>query len=109
MTEKKPPARPWHPADYDDFDVGSVRAFFEGKADERQQLRARDWILFKLCQIGDLTYRPDSVRDSDFAEGKRFVGLQIVKLSKIPAGALAGQSRDTNNSRDPRRARSPRQ
>jgi len=87
MTEKVIP-KPWHPAPYDEFDVGSVRALFNATADERQQKRAIDWILFKLCRIGDLTYRPDSTRDTDFAEGMRFVGLQIVKLSKLPPGAL---------------------
>lgn len=87
MTKAIP--HPWQPADYDEFDVGSVRAWFNGNADERQQLRARDWVLFKLCGISDLSFRPDSERDTAFAEGKRFVGLQIVKLSKLPPGAGA--------------------
>lgn len=86
MSEKLIP-RPWHPAAYDEFVVGSVRALFAGTADERQQKRAIDWILFDLCGVRDLSFRPDSQRDTDFAEGKRFVGLQLVKVSKVPAGA----------------------
>lgn len=80
--------RPWQPArDIDEFDIGSIRAFFNGTADERQQIRARDAILFKLCRISDQQYWPDSQRDTDFALGMRKVGLDIVKLSKLPAKA----------------------
>jgi hypothetical protein len=80
--------RPWQPApDLDEFDIGSIKAFFSGTADERHQIRARDAILFKLCRISDQQYWPDSQRDTDFALGMRSVGLQIVKLSKLKTGS----------------------
>ena len=77
------PVRPWHPAVYDDFAIGSLRALFNGTATEHQQKKAVEYILFELCGIRDLSYRPDSERDTAFAEGKRFVGLQMVKISKL--------------------------
>lgn len=80
-------SKPFYPAAYTEFDIASIKALFDGKASEQQQKNAVHWILFEACKIGDLCYRPDSARDTDFAEGKRFVGLQIVKLTKIPAGA----------------------
>lgn len=81
--------RPWHPPVYDEFITASIRSLFAGKATEHQQKQAIEWILWELCGVRDLSFRPDSVRDTDFAEGKRFVGLQLVKISKIPPGAVA--------------------
>ena len=46
MTDRPIP-KPWHPAPYDEFDIASVKAFFDGKADERGQQRLR-----VRCQIG---------------------------------------------------------
>jgi hypothetical protein len=81
--------RPYYPPDYDEFVTASARALFEGKASEPQQKRIVEWLLFEVCGIRDLSYRPDSDRDTVFAEGKRFVGLQLVKMTKIPPGAVA--------------------
>lgn len=50
------------------------------------QQRAINFIMFDLCGIRDLSYRPggeEGRRDTDFAEGKRFVGLQIGFLLKM--------------------------
>lgn len=65
----------------------AVKALAAGNANEGQQQRALDWIVRTLCGTYDLTYRPDSDRDSVFAEGKRFVGLQLVKQMKLTTTA----------------------
>jgi hypothetical protein len=37
-----------------------------------------------------LSYRPQSERDTSFAEGKRFVGMQIVKQLKLTTPERSG-------------------
>lgn len=100
---KKEPGRPWHPAPYDEFVAASVRSLFEGKASEGQQKRFVDWLLFEVCGVRDLSFRPDSERDTSFAEGKRFVGLQVVKVSKIVPESLKPKRDDERGNRGNRR------
>lgn len=80
---KKPVSVPYAPAPWEDADVYAVRAVAAGNASEGQQKRFLDLVINRLCGTYDLSYRPDSDRDTAFAEGKRFVGLQLVKLMKI--------------------------
>ena len=85
----RPAAQPWHPPAYEDYDVRALQALAAGNASDRQQQRALQWIIEAAAGTYDMSYRPggeDGRRDTDFAEGRRFVGLQIVKLLKlIPA------------------------
>ena len=49
------------------------------------------YIIQVLCATYDMSYRPggeEGRRDTDFAEGKRSVGNQIVKLLKVKVGQL---------------------
>lgn len=71
--------RPWFPAPYEDADTYALKAVAKGEATDVQQRRAMNWIINTLCGTYDLSYRPDSDRDTVFAEGKRHVGMQIVK------------------------------
>ena len=81
---KKPiAAQPWHPAPYVDADTYAIKALAAGNASEGQQKRALAWIINTLCGTYDLSFRPDSERDTSFAEGKRHVGMQIVKQVNI--------------------------
>jgi hypothetical protein len=84
MTARKT-ALPWHPAPYDEAVTGALKALQSGTADAVQQQRALKWIIEALCGTYDLSYRPgeDGERDTAFAEGKRFVGQQIVKQLKL--------------------------
>lgn len=79
---------PWMPALYDDGGhiIASVKAWAAGTASETQQQTAFRWVVEVLCGYYDLSFRPDDKggpRATDFAEGKRFVGLQIVKMTKL--------------------------
>lgn len=79
---KKPvAAQPWHPAPYDDVDTYAIKALAAGVANEGQQKRALAWIINTLCGTYDLSFREgeNGDRGTVFAEGKRYVGLQIVK------------------------------
>lgn len=94
MKRKAP--EPFHPAEYEKADLYAVKAMWDGTANGNQQRRGLEWILNNVCATYDLSFRPDSQRVTDFAEGKRFVGLQIVKavkldLSKIPDQQQPGE------------------
>jgi hypothetical protein len=88
LPVKKAP-QPWEPAPYDDEGVitASIKALAAGNANEGQQRRALEWIVRSVCGTYDLSFRPDSERATAFAEGKRFVGLQIIKHTKLTTSA----------------------
>lgn len=67
-------------APWDEADVSSLQALANGTANAEQQKRALNWIIYKACHFDDLSYRPDSERDSAFADGSRFVALQVNAL-----------------------------
>lgn len=85
---KPPVGAPWAPAVWSDKEAGAIQAMARGDADGPAQQRALKFIVETICRTYDLSYRAESERDSAFAEGKRFVGLQIVKLTKINIAAL---------------------
>lgn len=99
--EHKAPA-PYLPYQWGD-DVSfvyAIKAMKEGKASpEQQQL-----VLTRLVEMSgyyDLSYRPDSERDTCFAEGKRFFGAQIVKLMNLPAKVIQEAINRRKASNDP--------
>lgn len=77
-----PSALPHVPAPYEAADCAAFIALAQGSATPEQQKRALDWIIRGAAGTYDLSYRPDSERATAFAEGKRFVGLQVVKLTQ---------------------------
>lgn len=75
-------------ADAGTAQLGALRAMARGEASERQQKMALDTILNVYCRTHDLSFRPDDAggeRATAFAEGKRFVGLMILRALKQPA------------------------
>ena len=85
---------PWLPPAYDPADAAAVQAVAEGRANELQQRRAITWIIEAAADLYGMSYRPggqDGERDTAFAEGRRFVGNQIVKLTKISLAKIARQ------------------
>lgn len=85
---KVPPHAPYAPCPYVLADAVAIRAVTAGTANEAQQQRAMAFIINALCRTYDLSYRPESTRDTDFAEGMRHVGLQLVKFINLPLEAL---------------------
>lgn len=68
-----------------------MQALAAGTADPVQQKRALAWIIEQAAGTYDLSYRPgaqEGDRDTAFAEGKRFVGSQIVKMLKVSVAAI---------------------
>lgn len=80
-----PKKEPWLPAAYDDDVVYALRAVKEGRAMAHQQKLAWDWLMYVTGAgdgYADLSFRPGPAgeRETVFAEGKRFVGLQMMKM-----------------------------
>ena len=84
MTERKRKAAtdPWMPAPYDVADVAALQALEKGIASETQQKRALIYIVQTLAMTYEHTHYPDE-RNTCFANGRRWVGLQIVKLLRL--------------------------
>ena len=69
-----------HP-DYTEAEIQALKAMWDGKATERQQRLAMDyWI--RACGTHDRSFRPESDRLTTFAEGKRFMGTNLVWMLK---------------------------
>lgn len=85
---KKPDPSPWKPFDWVPADVAAFQGLARGDATADQQRRALDCVINAICATYDLSYRPSSDRDTAFAEGKRFVGLQIVKAVNLNLAAI---------------------
>lgn len=85
MTKKAPPWAPYTPVDWQLADANALRALAAGTANDDQQRRALHFIINNVCRTYDLSFCPgvDGDRETAMAEGRRFVGLQIVKLLNI--------------------------
>lgn len=82
---------PWRPPEYDDADAAALQALARGTANADQQKRALAWVIERAAATYEMTYRPggpDGDRDTAFAEGRRFVGNQVVKMVKLKIGQL---------------------
>ena len=82
---------PWMPVEYKKADVAALQAMRRGEANADQQIRAMEFILDTICDRNGMSYRPGGLegdRDTALAEGRRFVGNQIVKLTKLPLSKI---------------------
>lgn len=67
---------------YTEADHAAIQAVAEGLANPEQQKRAIRWIVESAAGVQTLSYGTDP-HATAFAEGKRFVGLQIYKLIRL--------------------------
>lgn len=83
-------ASPWLPPPYERAEVVAFQALAAGTADAAQQQRVLKWLLERACGAYEMTFYPgpDGARNSDFAQGRRFVGLQVVKLLHLNPGLV---------------------
>jgi hypothetical protein len=83
---KSQPSTPWQLPAIDNASVFAIQALARGIANEGQQRQAWDYILRALCEIDRMTFWPggdDGRRATDFAEGKRWVGVQLRRIEKL--------------------------
>jgi len=93
---KAPIAAPYAPYPWEKnvLAVYAVQALHKGEATPEQQRLAVDLIINGLSDYYGLSYRPDT-HDTAFAEGRRFVGAQIVKLLKLSPAVIAAVKKKT--------------
>jgi len=84
----KPIRERWLPSEWDLPDASALQALSRGEADEHQQRRALACIVEKLAGTYEHTFVPGAQDQTIYLEGRRSVGLQIVKLLKVDLGAL---------------------
>lgn len=88
---------PWGVTPYEVADISAIQALERGDATPEQQRRAIKWIVETACGTYDLSFRPgdDGRRNTDFAEGKRHVGLNIVKMLRLNVSLLRRKNNET--------------
>lgn len=81
---------PWLPPTYERADVVAWQALMAGTADATQQKRVLKWLIEVCAGTYEMTFYPgpEGARNSDFAQGKRSVGLQVVKLLHLNPGLV---------------------
>ena len=88
----KPRDKAWLPADYVPAQIEAMKAVYRGEADAFQQRQVLDWIINSAAGAYELSFRSDAdggERETAFAEGRRFVGMQIVKLVNMSPDVVA--------------------
>lgn len=83
---KAPPQ--FAPPIYEIADVHAFQALHRGEANAEQQKRALDWLITKAAVTYEVSFNPESERLTSFAEGRRFVGSQVVKLINLNPSKL---------------------
>ena len=69
---------------FEPADIRAIQDLEQGKATPDQQKRALGFIVNNLCGTYQPTYGEDD-RDSNFLDGRRFVGLELVNCLKLNA------------------------
>lgn len=87
MTTKKP-VPPYLRCDYDIPTVAAVQALAAGAATPDQQRAVLNWLVNQAAATYGQSFQEAGDRETCFAEGRRYVGNQIVKLTKISINAL---------------------
>ena len=75
--------------------VAALKAFGRAEARPDQQGTAFNFIIENLAGTYDLSFRPDDKggsRETDFSEGRRFVGLQLRRVIAQPFETLTGKA-----------------
>lgn len=95
MTDPRPRKAPPIPLpEWKKADAYAIQALQKGTATPEQQQRALKWIVEGACGTYDFCQNPESERLSAIFDGRRFAGLQIVKLIKINLSRLKKENDD---------------
>lgn len=90
MSTKLPPWAPYAPVRYEKADAMALQALEMGTATEEQQKRALKFIIEKVARTYDVSFcpGPEGDRETAMAEGRRFVGLQLITILRINVGVV---------------------
>jgi hypothetical protein len=84
------------PPDWEDADVTAFQSLARGDCPPHLQKRALDWFIRKAAGTYDLSFAPGDPTLTAFHEGRRFAGLQVVKLLSLDRETLRKAKRATN-------------
>lgn len=80
------PARLWSEVVY------ATKAIAAGEATKDQQALFFEWLIVEVCKKDDFPWFPggdEGARDTDLANGKRFVALQVLKARNMSGDKVA--------------------
>ena len=66
----------------------AIRGLNAGEATPFQQKLALDWVINEVSRFYDLSFR-DNQKHQDFAEGKRYVAQQIIRVLNMDGQKIA--------------------
>lgn len=79
---------------WENADAYAMQALERGEATPEQQKRALAWIIYGACATYDFCDKPDIERLAAIFDGRRFAGLQVVKLIKINMASIKGKTEE---------------
>jgi hypothetical protein len=85
----------WLPAEWELPDAAAIQALARGDADAQQQQRALACVIEKLAGTYEHTFVPGAQDQTTYLEGRRSVGLQVVKLLKVDLAAVRRATEST--------------
>lgn len=77
----------WEPAD-----AAALQSLQRGDASPEQQKRALDWFITRAAGTYNVSFVPGAQDATAFMEGRRFAGLQAVKLLKVIPSAFVKEN-----------------
>ena len=86
--------KPYAPAPYEPSHAEAVQMLSKGECPPHLQINFLKWLINDVCRTTDQSYRPDSDRDTVFAEGKRFVGNTLIKMGRLIPSNIVGGSEE---------------
>ena len=87
--------KPWKPVPYEPADVSAIQLLSRGECPPELQQRAFKWLIEIACATYDQSFYPgeEGRRDTDFAEGRRFVGNTLIKMTRLNVSKLTEETK----------------
>lgn len=82
------PVPPFLRCEWDIPTISAAQALQRGEATAAQQQQFIQWVINEAAATYGVSFQLEGDRETAFAEGRRFVGLQVVKLLKLSVNAL---------------------
>lgn len=82
------PVPPFLRCEWDLPTVSAAQAIQRGAATPAQQKDFLAWLINQAAATYDISFQLEGDRETAFAEGRRFVGANVVKLLKLSTNAL---------------------
>lgn len=73
----------WFRCDYEPGDAGAAKALLAGEATPEQQKRFMLWLVNNACGYNEVAWEPENERATSFEAGRRFVAVQVIKITKL--------------------------